>query len=508
METHIELGGWLSLEQFVQIARFGAEVRFSESYISRVEASRGLIEAAIAMGRVMYGVTTGFGVLSDRVISLEQAAQLQENIILSHAVSVGEPFAPEQARGTMLMVLQNLGQGRSGVRIQLLETIRLMLSRGVIPWMPREGSVGYLAPEAHFALVILGKGRAYYQGELLSGDCAMEAAGIPTLTMAAKEGLALISGTTSATALGALALYDMIRAAKSADVIGSVSVEALRGVMGAFEERIMDARPHLHQGQVAGNVRRILDGSGVLAHYAGERLQDALSLRCIPQLHGAARQSLEQARATIEIELNSACDNPQVFDLNGEPDVVSACNADASYVGLAMDTAAIAATMLGKMSERRNNRFLDETLSGYPSFLVKNPGLNSGLMIPQYTQAGLLGDMRILSTPSVIDNTPTCSNQEDYVSMGYNASKKAVAVAEKLEYILAIELLSAYQAQQFIPGHLVRSPATEAVFAEISGHVPILEEDIFLHPHIEYLRSLIHSGKVIERVEAIVGKLY
>jgi len=508
MQTSIELGGMLGLDQFVRVARFEAEVTFSNTYINRVKASRRLIEQAIAEGRTMYGVTTGFGALSNRVISIEQTAQLQENIILSHATSVGEPFTPEQARGTMLMVLQNLGQGNSGVRIELLETIRLMLNRGVTPWIPREGSVGYLAPEAHFALVILGKGQAYYKGELMPGDRAMEQARISPMTLAAKEGLALISGTTSVTALGALALYDMITAAKSADIIGSVSVEALRGVMQAFDERIMTARPHLHQGQTADNVRRILDGSGVLAHYAGERLQDALSLRCIPQLHGAARQTLEQARATIEIELNSACDNPQIFELDGKPDVVSACNADASYVGLAMDTAAIAATMLAKMSERRNNRFLDESLSGYPSFLVKNLGLNSGLMIPQYTQAGLLGDMRILSTPSVIDNTPTCCNQEDYVSMGYNASKKAVAVAEKLQYVLAIELLSGYQAQQFIPEHLTRSSATQAVFAEIETHVPRLEQDAFLHPHIEHLKTLIHSGKLIDLMEEVVGKLY
>jgi len=506
-KASVRLGAHLDLDQFIQIARFGAEVTFSEDYIARVRASRALIEQAIAEGRVMYGVTTGFGALSDRVISTEQAAQLQENIILSHAVSVGAPFCEEQARGTMLMILQNLGQGKSGVRIELLETIRLMLNAGVTPWMPREGSVGYLAPEAHFSAVLIGRGRAYYQGELMPGARAMEQADIPVLTLAAKEGLALISGTTSVTALGALAIFDMLNAAKSADIIAGVSLEALRGVVQAFDKRIMDARPHPHQAKVADNVRRIIAGSGVLAHYKGERLQDALSLRCIPQLHGAARQTLEQAKATIEIELNSACDNPQIFNVDGRPDVISACNADASYVGLAMDTAAIAATMLAKMSERRNNRFLDENLSGYPALLVKNPGLNSGLMIPQYTQAGLLGDMRILCTPSVIDNTPTCCNQEDYVSMGYNASKKAAEVAEKLEYILAIELLSGYQAQQFIPRELTRSPVTQAVLDEIKTEIPMLAQDAFLHPYIVYLKTMIRSGKLIDLSEDLIGAL-
>ena len=507
MENTINLGERINLEKFIAISRFNARVEFGENYKSRVTHSRDLIEKAIAQNRVMYGVTTGFGVLSDKVISAEDVAKLQENIILSHAASVGAPFSIEEARATMLMVLQNLGQGHSGVRLQLLETLRQMLNEVVTPYMPREGSVGYLAPEAHMALVLLGKGQAYYKGELLAGDVAMKMAGIDTLVLAEKEGLALISGTTSVTALGAIALYDMLVAVKSADIIGATSLESLRGVMAAFDNRVMDARPHQEQGKVADNVRRILQGSQVLEHYKGERLQDALSLRCIPQLHGASRQMLENAKETIEIEMNSCCDNPMVFELDGEPDVISACNCDSSYVGLAMDTAAIASTMVAKMSERRNNRFLDPNLSGYPALLVKNPGLNSGLMIPQYTQAGLLGDMRILSTPSVIDNTPTCCNQEDYVAMGYNASKKAGSVAEKLQYILAIELLSSFSAEQFIPKELERSQATKAIMDEIGDNVPSLAEDTFLHPHIEYLKGLIGSGRLIEIVEGAVGKL-
>jgi len=501
------LGSKLNLEQFISIARFEAKVTFSDDYISRVKHSRSLIERAIDEGQIIYGVTTGFGALSDRVISRAEISRLQENIILSHSTSVGEPYTKEQARAVMAMVLQNLGRGVSGVRFELLDTIRHMLNNNVTPWMPREGSVGYLAPEAHFALVLIGKGKAYYKGELLSGSEAMEKAGIETLTLAAKEGLALISGTTSVTALGALALYDLINAAKCADIIGSLSLEALRGVMRAFDKRVMSVRPHQAQAGVAANLRKILDGSEILDHYAGQRLQDALSLRCIPQLHGAAKQMLENAKETIETEMNSCCDNPMVFERDGLPDVISACNCDSSYVGLAMDCSAIAATMMAKMSERRNNRFLDENLSGYPALLVKNPGLNSGLMIPQYTQAGLLGDMRILSTPSVIDNTPTCCNQEDYVASGYNASKKALAVTEKLEYILAIELLSAYQAQQFLPEELAGSKAAQAVWSKVSNHIPIMEQDTFLYPHIEYLQKLIHSGELLKIIESVVGKL-
>lgn len=504
-EKNITLGGNIDLEQFMSMARGGASVEFSETYRSRVQKTRALIEKAISEDRVMYGVTTGFGSLSTRVIDQAQAEALQRNIVLSHSTSVGTPYTGEEARATILMILQNLGQGYSGVRVEILNVLKEMLNRRLVPWMPREGSVGYLSPEAHLALVVIGEGQAWFGGELLPGAEAMRRAGIDTMPLAAKEGLALISGTTSVTALGAIALYNLLNAAKSADIVGAVSLEALRCVMRAFDERVMAVRPHEEQMKTADNVRRMLADSEVIAHYAGTRLQDALSLRCIPQLHGAAKKTLNDAKRAIETEINSCCDNPILFDVDGDADVVSACNCDSSYVGLAMDCASIAATMLAKMSERRNNRLIDENLSGYPAFLVKNPGLNSGLMIPQYTQAGLLGDMRILSTPSVIDNTPTCANQEDYVAMGYNASKKAIRIAEHLEYILAIELLSGYQAQQFLDPNLKRSPAMARVLSEIGENVPVMEQDIFLHPHIEYLRELIHSGRLAEIVEKEIG---
>lgn len=503
----ITLGTPLNLEQFIQIVRYGAQVEFSEEYRKRVIRARQLIEKAISEDRVMYGVTTGFGSLSTRVINKEETEQLQHNIVLSHSTSVGAPYTAEEARATMLMVLQNIGQGYSGVRLEVLELLRDMLNHNVVPWMPREGSVGYLSPEAHMALVLIGEGQAYCCGELLPGKTAMEKAGLTPMPLGAKEGLALVSGTTSVTALGALALYDMINAAKSADVIGALSLETLKGVLRAFDPRVMSVRPHPEQTGSAENVRRILADSGVLKHYEGTRLQDALSLRCIPQLHGAAKKAFYDAKKTVEIELNSCCDNPIIWDVNGDADVISACNCDSAYVGIAMDSAAIACTMLAKMSERRNNRIIDENLSGYPAFLVGNPGLNSGLMIPQYSQAGLLNDMRILSTSAVIDNTPTCCNQEDYVAMGYNASKKALQVVEKLEYILAIELLSGFQAQQFLDADLPRSSVTALVLNELGKHVPVMKEDMFLHPHIEYLRGLIHSGELVRLVERIIGPL-
>lgn len=502
----VTLGSDIALEDLIAVARYGAKVEFSENYRERVNRSRALVEQWVSQNRVMYGVTTGFGALCTQVISKEETAQLQRNIILSHSTSVGEPFTPEQARATMLMVLQNLGQGFSGVRLSVLEKYREFLNCNLIPWIPREGSVGYLSPEAHMALVLFGEGKAYFNGRLLSGAQALKEANLQPIELSSKEGLALISGTTSVTALASLALYDLINAAKSADVIAAITLEVSKGLIHAFDDKVMQVRPHPQQRKTAANIREILSDSEVMERYQNSRIQDALSLRCIPQLHGAAKKTLLDARRTIEIELNSCCDNPIIWSEEGEEDIISACNPDSSYVGIEMDSACVAATCLAKMSERRNNRMIDGALSGNPWFLIKNPGLNSGLMIPQYTQVGLLGDMRILSTPSTIDNTPTCGNQEDYVAMGYNAAKKSVQIAEKLEYILAIELFSAYESQEFVEETLARSTVTTQILKEIGRHVPRIEQDVFLHPHIEYLRDLVHSGRLVEIAEEGIGR--
>lgn len=503
----ILLGGHLSLEEFVEIARFKAEVDFSAEYCERVKKSRELVEKWVDEEKVMYGVTTGFGALCTQAIGKEDTEQLQENIILTHAVSVGEPLKEEGVRGILLMMLQNLGQGYSGVRLEVLEACRDFLNKGVVPVVPQSGSVGYLALEGHVALVLMGKGKAWYKGELLDGKEALERAGMTPLTLSSKEGLALVSGTTSPTAMAALALYDLLQAGKTADVIGALSLETLKGVMNAFDERVMQVRPHKEQENTAENVRKILKDSGVIKKYQGSRVQDALSLRCIPQLHGAAKKTLEDARKTIETEINSCCDNPIIWREEGRQEVISACNADSSYVGIEMDSACIVACTLGKMSERRNNRIIDESLSGYPFFCIKEPGLNSGLMIPQYTQAGLLNEMRVLASPATIDNTPTCGNQEDYVAMGYFACRKAVTVAEKLEYILAIELLSDYQAQQFQDQDAEVSSVSRNIYDTLKEQIPVMEKDMLLYPHIEYLRDLIHSGTILKLAEDMAGEL-
>ncbi|MEG0440478.1 MAG: aromatic amino acid ammonia-lyase, partial [Solibacillus sp.] len=321
-------------------------------------------------------------------------------------------------------------------------------------------------------------------------------------------GLALTSGTTSPTGIGALALYDMLKAATVADIIGSMTLEVLKGTTRAFDERLMSVRPHEEQKNTASNVRKMLSDSMIAKNYVDYRLQDALSLRGIPQLHGAAKKTLHDALKTIEIEMNACTDNPILWSEEDYEGAISGCNCDSSYVGIELDSACIAATALAKMSERRNNRLINGQLSEYPTFLIKKAGLNSGMMIPQYTQAGLLNDMKILSHPATVDSIPTSADQEDYVAMGYNAAKKARQVAEKLEYILAIELLSVYSAHQFVDEHLSPGSASKAVLEQIALLVPKMEEDTYLYPHIQALRELIHSGKLIDCVEAAIGKLH
>jgi histidine ammonia-lyase len=501
------LGDKIHIEEFAAVTRYGANVEFSDAYIQRVKASRQLVDQWIEEGRVMYGINTGFGALYTHVISTEETAQLQKNIILSHATSVGTPLSIEEARAVILMILQHAGQGYSGIRIETLEMYRQFLNLGLTPFAPKEGSVGYLSPEAHMALVLIGEGKAYLNGELMSARDALDQIGLKPIILGAKEGLVLTNGTTSATALGVLALYDMLKASKAADVIGSMTLEVLKGTTRAFDDRLMGVRPHEDQRHTAYNVRRILKDSEIAKHHKDYRLQDALSIRCIPQLHGAAKKTLKDALKTMEIEMNSCCDNPIIWWDGIDGEAISGGNPDSSYVGIEMDSACIAATMIGKMSERRNNRLVDGNLSEYPWFLVKKPGLNSGLMIPQYTQAGLLNDMKILSHPATVDSIPTCGNQEDYVAMGYNASKKARQVVEKLEYILAIELLSVFQAHQFMDNTLQPGTPSKAVLDEIALSLPIMEEDLYLYPHINTLRDLIHSGRIIELVEEKTGKL-
>lgn len=494
----VTLGGKLTIEEFVAVARYKAKVEFSEEYKNRVVRSRKIIEKCVEEQKVVYGTTTGFGALVTQNISKDQAEILQRNIIITHSTSVGEPFSEEVVRAIMLMVLQSLGMGVSGVRLELLEQYREFLNKNLTPYVPKEGSVGYLCAEAHTASVLLGEGKAYYEGKLYDSRTALEKAGMKPFTLSYKEGLALTNGVTSPAAMAALAVYDMRKAIDSADIIAALSFEGLHGLLKAYDDQVLACRPFKEIRETAHKIKDILKDSQVVKAAEGSHVQDSLSLRCIPQLHGAVKKTVDDAWRAVEIEINGCGDNPIVVGTEDEFDVFSNGNPDSAYMGLEMDSVCIAAGAAAKMSERRNARFLDDKLSGYPSFLVKNPGLNSGLMIPQYTQAGLMNDMKILAHPASVDSITTSANQEDYVAMGYNACKKALKCVEKLEYILAIELFSAYQAQQFIDEKLERGQGSRKVLAYLKERIPVMEEDMYIYPNLEALKTEIHEGGIID----------
>ncbi|EHQ91062.1 HAL/PAL/TAL family ammonia-lyase [Desulfosporosinus youngiae] len=491
----------IELNQFVGVVRYNAKVEFSAQYRDRVNRSRFLVDKFTNENRIIYGVTTGLGENWNKAVCPEDSALLQRNTLLSHATSVGEPLDKEVVRGILLMMLLNLGQAYAGVRMETLEQIAGLLNNGIIPFAPKDGSVGYLGPEAHVGLVLIGLGKAWFNDNLLPGDKVLEEAGMKPIALASKEGLSLVSGTTSITALTALTLYDAINYSKTADISAAMSLEVLKGTLEAYDPRIHAVRPHEDQINTAENIRNILKDSEIIAQYKSYRVQDATSLRNVPQVHGAAKKTIKDAYQTVLTEMNSCCDNPLIFsDSEDDGQVLMGCNADGSFVGIEADSLCMAMTMMAKMSERRTHRLVNPHVSELPAFLIRNNGVNHGFMIPQYTSAGIVGQMRIFSHPATIDNAITSAFQEDYTSMGYNAALKAYKTVNLLKYVLAIELMCAAQAQDFI-AELLPSPTTLAVKNLIRKNVPFLEKDEFLQPYIEHVSSLIAEEKILDIVE-------
>jgi histidine ammonia-lyase len=501
---NVVLGDTLSIDQLVAVARFRAPVSFNGAYKDRVNAGRALVEQFVRENRRVYGVTTGVGENVDRVIPEAEAAIYQEKMILTHCTTVGEPLDEEGVRAVMFMMLANIGTGYSGARLAVLELIAEALNRGLYPWAPAHGSVGYLGVEAHIALVFLGKGRAYVNGAPVSGAEALKAAGLSPVTLGYKEGLCLISGGTSATALAALAEYDMLNALITADAVSALTLEALRGNLEAFDERVMSVKKQREQWKSAEQVRQLLVDSNILREAGGQNLQDALSLRCIPQAHGAARKTVMDALVSIENEINSCDDNP-VIHPSGV--ALSACNADAGFVGLASDALCTAACYLAKIAERRTDRLVNEHVSGLSAFLSPDPGSNSGYMIVQYSSAGLLAEMRVLAHPASIDSIPTCAFQEDYVSMGYGAALKARDAARLLEYILGNELLAATQALELGAKGISPARFSRDALAAVRERAPFMEADHYISADMEWSRELVHSGRVRQLAEACIGPM-
>jgi histidine ammonia-lyase len=451
--TIVLTGNDLTFQQLYAVALQREQVSLSPASVTRMQASRAVVDRLVAAGETAYGINTGFGKLASVRISSEQVRQLQVNLVRSHACGIGIPLSEAETRGMLLLRANALAKGLSGVRPIVVETLCAMLSAKVHPIIPSQGSVGAsgdLAPLAHLAQVVIGEGQAIYNSETLSGAEAMKRASITPVALEAKEGLSLLNGTQGMLALLSLALLEADTLTDTADVAASLSLDALRGSPGAFDARIMHARAYAGAGTTARNLAHLNEGSQIReSHRSADkdtRVQDAYSLRCTPQVHGAVRDSLVQAREMALVELNSATDNPLVFvKENGSGDIVSGGNFHGQPLAMAADQVAIAVATLSGISERRIEQMTNPLTSMLPAFLTPDPGLNSGFMIAQVTAAALTSENRALATPHSVDSISTSGNQEDYVSMGMSGARRLERMLHNLRHILAIELLCACQ---------------------------------------------------------------
>ena len=460
-----------------------------------MRASRAVIERLVADGATVYGVTTGFGDLADVRIEPGETAALQRNLIRSHAAGVGEPLPTEVVRAMLLLRANTLAIGLSGVRTDVAELLCAMLNAGIHPVVPSHGSVGAsgdLAPLAHLALVVIGEGEADVDGRRMPGAEALAGADLRPMELQAKEGLALLNGTQLMAGIGALVLHDARRLAHNADVIGAMSLEAMLGTDAAFAAELVAARPHPGQMAVAAHLHELLRGSGIGDSHrsSGHRIQDPYSLRCMPQVHGAVRDALDQLERILLVEINSATDNPLVFP-SGE--VISGGNFHGEPVAMAIDYAKIALAELAGISERRTARLVDAHLSGLPAFLSERPGLESGLMITQYTAAALINELQTLTHPSSVDTVPTSANQEDHVSMGATGALHLLEVLDRAETVLAIEALCAAQGLDF-RAPLRPGAGVAAAHAAVRSAVPHLDVDRPPSPDIAAVRGLLKGS--------------
>jgi histidine ammonia-lyase len=485
----------LTVDDVVAVARGRRPVGVDPNARERMAASRAVIDRVVASGETVYGVTTGFGDLADVRISPEQTATLQRNLVRSHAAGVGEPLSDEVVRAMLVLRVNALAVGLSGVRPELADLLVAMLNAGVHPHIPSRGSVGAsgdLAPLAHLALVVIGEGEAEVGGRRLAGAEALAAAGLEPMELQAKEGLALLNGTQLMAALGALAAADARRLVITADVVGAMSLEAMLGTASAFDEALVGARPHPGQIASAARLRGLLAGSEIGASHRSSphRLQDPYSLRCMPQVHGAVHDALAPLEGVLAVEMNAATDNPLVF-----PDgrVVSGGNFHGEPLALALDHARVALTALATISERRTARLVDARLSGLPAFLAVEPGLESGLMIAQYTAAALVNELKTVAHPASVDTIPTSANQEDHVSMGATSALLLREAVDRVTAVLAVEALCAARGLD-LRAPLRPGQGVATAHAAVRAAVPPLAADRPPGPDIAALEQLIAGG--------------
>lgn len=499
----------LSIEDLINVSRFNYHVTLSKDAVENIKKGKQAVEKALLGNTVVYGVNTGFGAFCRKIISKENIKQLQKNLLFSHACGVDDPFQEDIVRAIMVLRAITLASGNCGVRLELVETLLDMLNKGVHPYIPQKGSVGAsgdLAPLAHLGLVLIGEGKAYYKGRLLSGKEAMESANIKILDLEAKEGVALINGTQVMTGVAACVVHEAEIIMKTADIIAASTIDALKGSDVPFDNRLHELRPHPGQLKCAENVRQVMKNSEIRESHRGcDHVQDAYSMRCVPQVHGASRDTLDFVKKVLEIEINSVTDNPIVFPDTEE--FLSGGNFHGQPVALAMDYLGIALSEIANISERRIERMVNSNLSEHlPPFLVKDAGINSGFMVTQYTAASLVSENKVLAHPASVDSIPTSANQEDHVSMGTISARKAQAILSNVEYVLAIELLCAMQALDFMR-KLKSGEGVEIAYKLVREKVTYLEQDRVLHSDINLLKEIISNGTLLQKVEHSLGKL-
>ena len=499
-------GEHLDLEHVRAVAD-GASAHLTREARARVEAARALVETQAARPEATYGLNTGFGYLARTRIPGADLVQLQRNLIRSHAVGVGDPLGPRETRALMLLRAGVMATGRSGVRAETVDLLLRLLNADVLPVVPAKGSVGAsgdLAPLAHIALAMLGEGEVFHGGARRPSGEVLRELGIAPLEPGVKEGLCLINGTQAMGALGVLTLLDAERLATAADIIGAVSLEGDRGTPVAFDARIHASRPHPGQSDSASNLRKLLDASEIRESHADcDRVQDPYSFRCMPQVHGATRDTLAFVRRTLEIEIVSATDNPLVFAEDGE--MLSGGNFHGQPLALGLDYLAIAVSELANIADRRIEQLIDPSLSQLPAFLVTEAGLCSGYMMAQVTAAALVNENKVLSHPASVDSIPTSANREDHVSMGMTSARKAAEVVKNSRLCLAIELLCGCQALDLVGLRPGRGVA--AAHRLVRERIDFLDQDRVLYPDIEAAAELIESGALVQAVEAEVGPL-
>ena len=497
-------GNDLTLEAVKDVAIDRRAVLLLPAAREAVNRARAVVDEIVASNKVAYAITTGVGKLSDVRIAGEQIRELQVNLVRSHAVGVGTPLSVPETRAMMLLRANSLAKGHSGVRAVVIDTLCEMLNRGVTPVVPSQGSVGAsgdLAPLAHLALSLIGEGECFDdRGGRVSSSDTLKRAQIKPLTLEAKETISLINGTQAMLAVGSLALLDAEILVDTADVLGGLCCDALKGTDAAFDERIHSARPHAGQTKTAANLRKMLAGSEIReSHRQCGRVQDAYSLRCIPQVHGAVRDTLAHCRSVMEVEANSAVDNPLVFvtdEKKSEGDVISGGNFHGEPLAFVLDFLAIALSALGGISERRIERLVNPALSeGLPPFLASGAGLNSGLMMPQVTAAALVSENKVLAHPASVDSITTSGNKEDYVSMGMTAATKLKRVIENARHVLAIEAMAVAQAIDYLAPLKTSTPGQTA-YAAIRSVSASTEKDRIMYPDFVRLSDLIASGKL------------